>query len=229
MIPNTRPDSGGTRPICTRPGLFLTPFILSFTALLGVGTTDLLARQTSPVQTQRVDPETSTKDLLPVPPRAEKTQPVTGDDLTQIPEVELQAPLAKGTNVHWELERLQKKIDDLNRKHTAGDGFLKTLLAERHDLAGLPFAMGDACRTKGERNRQFTIAVQTVRNAAERANGIPKGPQKAETKDLSSAAMRIKAASFWEQYRVLCREQDRWRDADDKDLCQYVIPCASPP
>src|SRR5205823_12638656 len=36
---------------------------------------------------------------------------------------------------------------------------------ERADLSGLPFAMGDSCRTKGERSRQFTLAVATVRQA----------------------------------------------------------------
>src|SRR5262249_31743576 len=44
-------------------------------------------------------------------------------------------------------------------------GYMKALLAERGDLSGLPFAMGDSCRTKGERSRQFAIAVNTVRQA----------------------------------------------------------------
>ena len=55
------------------------------------------------------------------------------------------------------------KINHLNDKKT--DGFLEALRGERLDLNGLPFAMGDACRTKGERSRQFNLAVATVRRA----------------------------------------------------------------
>src|SRR4029077_6991754 len=55
------------------------------------------------------------------------------------------------------------KINHLNQKKT--DSFMEALLGKRTDLAGLPFAMGDACRTKGDRSRQFQIALATVRQA----------------------------------------------------------------
>src|SRR5262249_20222565 len=51
----------------------------------------------------------------------------------------------------------------LNQKKV--DGFLETLLSKRPDLNGLPFVMGDACRTKGEQSRQFGLAVALVRQA----------------------------------------------------------------
>src|SRR5262249_21981093 len=54
-------------------------------------------------------------------------------------------------------------INHLNHKKT--DGFMETLLQARTDLAGLPVAMGDACRTKADRRRHFTQAVNTVRSA----------------------------------------------------------------
>ena len=42
---------------------------------------------------------------------------------------------------------------------------------ERPDLHGLPFAMGNACRTKGERNRQFAAAVATARMLLRQTGG----------------------------------------------------------
>jgi hypothetical protein len=49
----------------------------------------------------------------------------------------------------------------LNRKEK--DGYLKALLSSRPDLAGLPFALGDACRTRGARARAFKKAAEAVR------------------------------------------------------------------
>src|SRR5262249_32762715 len=43
------------------------------------------------------------------------------------------------------------------------DGFLKALLGTRPDLAGVPFAMGVACRTCGDRARAFKEAAEAVR------------------------------------------------------------------
>ncbi len=110
-----------------------------------------------------IDPNTPVKELLPTPPKAEKIAPVSGDDLTKVPEVQFQAPLAKDTDALQQTAIQLARINHVNRSET--DGFLKALVAERQDLAGLPFAMGDACRTKGERNRQFAQAVATVRQA----------------------------------------------------------------
>ena len=41
----------------------------------------------------------------------------------------------------------------------------KSLLSRRADLAGLPMAMGDACRLKEERARQFGVALSCLRDA----------------------------------------------------------------
>src|SRR5262245_17386203 len=115
----------------------------------------------------KIDPKTPLKDLLPVPPAAKKNVgPVTGEDLTRVPEVEFQAPPSKGLTSEEAIKRTAHqiaKINHLNDKKT--DGFLEALRGERPDLDGLPFAMGDACRTKGERSKQFAIAVTDVRQA----------------------------------------------------------------
>jgi hypothetical protein len=106
------------------------------------------------------------KDLLPVPPKTTSLAgPVLGDDLARIPEVQFEALPAKnpGAEATKHIAHQIAKINHLNAKKT--DGFLEALLNHRTDLAGLSFAMGDACRTTGEQSEQFNHAVQTVRNA----------------------------------------------------------------
>jgi hypothetical protein len=119
----------------------------------------------------KIDPNTPLKDLLPVAPRIRRpVGPLQTDDLTRVPEVTFQEPWAKDLAKEKALERTAHaiaKINHLNQKDT--DGFLKALLQQRSDLAGLSFAMGDACRTKGERSREFKSAVATVRRALQQA------------------------------------------------------------
>src|SRR5262249_20149175 len=55
------------------------------------------------------------------------------------------------------------KINHLNKKES--DGFMKALLGERADLAGLPIAMGEKCRVTGERNQYFTQALSAIKRA----------------------------------------------------------------
>ncbi len=115
----------------------------------------------------KIDPKTPLKDLLPAPPRIRKSAgPLLSNDLARVPEVRFQAPEGKDVPSAETLKQIAHqiaKINHLNGKKT--DGFMEALLSERPDLSGLPFAMGDACRTKGERNRQFALAVATVRRA----------------------------------------------------------------
>jgi hypothetical protein len=115
----------------------------------------------------KIDPKTPIKELLPVPPPIKNaTGPVIIKDLAQVPEVEFQIPQAKSLSseeANKQIAHTIAKINHLNDKKL--DGFLETLCRERLDLAGLPFAMGDMCRTKGERSRQFALAVATVRAA----------------------------------------------------------------
>jgi hypothetical protein len=118
----------------------------------------------------QIDPNTPLKDLLPPTPKASPSiQPTKGDDLAVVPEVVFQAPLpgSLGLEKVTELTAHQMaKINHLNGKQT--DGFLEALRGQRPDLAGLSFAMGDACRTKGDRSKQFAAAVATIRGALQR-------------------------------------------------------------
>jgi hypothetical protein len=117
---------------------------------------------------------TPTRDLLPTPPRAKKiTGPVVGDDLTRVPEVTFQARPRDPSSAEATKRTAHTiaKINHLNAKKE--DGFLKALIGERTDLVGLPLAMGDACRTKGERSKQFAIAVNMIRQARRGSQPVP--------------------------------------------------------
>jgi hypothetical protein len=113
----------------------------------------------------KIDPKTPLKELLPIPPASKNSaSPVIAKDLTQVPEVQFQMPLDKKLPSPEGLKQTAHtiaKINHLNEKKT--DGFLDALRHDRIDLTGLPFVMGDACRTKCERSKQFKIEVNLVR------------------------------------------------------------------
>src|SRR5262249_1346750 len=128
--------------------------------------------QPAPAATQlrfqfNIAANTPLKDLLPEPPKVNKrTGPVLVEDLAQVPEVEFQAPPTKKQPSEAATRNVAfmiAKPHPPNGKKPAGS--LERRAGERPALAGLPFAMGDACRTKGERSKQFALAVATVRRA----------------------------------------------------------------
>jgi hypothetical protein len=68
----------------------------------------------------------------------------------------------------------RSRINHRNGKKT--DGFLLALTGERTDLACLPFARGDAGRTKGENSRQFALAVADPGSTDEEAEAGRRPP-----------------------------------------------------
>ncbi len=165
-----------------------------------------------------IDPKTPIKDLLPTPPKA-RTAARRGpaDDLASVPEVDFQAAFAKDlqtNDVAQHTAQMLGGISFLNGKKT--DGFLLALRADRPDLDGLPFAMGDACRTRGERNRQFTLAVNTVRQAMQNAVAAP------DPNTGQPAGDCVRALSFWSQFTALCEVQDRGASQIDRERREAV-------
>jgi hypothetical protein len=152
-------------------------------------------RQVKDLARLPIDPKTPLKDLLPTPPKSEKVAgPFLGDDLTRVPEVQFEERPPKGVPSMEAMAHLAHQIAKINRlNHRKTDGFVEALRGQRPDLSGLPFAMGDACRTQGERGRQFATAVAAVRGA------------------LSGRTIvdRSSAEQFWERYQVLCAREDR--------------------
>jgi hypothetical protein len=148
-----------------------------------------------------IDPKAPVKSLLPVAPKATgQTGPLLGDDLTRVPEVSFEAAPAKGLPSIKALEHnahTLAKVNHLNAKKR--DGFMETLLGERSDLTGLPFAMGDACRMKGERSREFNVALVIVR-----------------------ASLNAAGDGFWDHFQTQCAQHDQKSARKDRAHCENV-------
>jgi hypothetical protein len=177
-----------------------------------------------------IDPKTPVKDLLPVPPSVKKqTGPVLTEDLTKVREVEFQAPLAKnlpGQETHKQTAHMLAKINHLNAKKA--DGFLEALLGERRDLVGMPFAMGDACRSKGERSKQFNLAVNTVRRAMQSGQGmqatfpqVGSGPQPPGIMNIPVQGP-VAPATFWDTYLATVAQEDKAQPRSDNAQHEHV-------
>jgi hypothetical protein len=107
---------------------------------------------------------------LPIPPKTRTAQKsLLIDDISQVPEVAFQEPLAKTPDALKLTAHTMAKINHLNRKKA--DGFMEALLRERPDLAGLPVAMGDSCRMKGDRTQFFSQALATIKRAKGQGTG----------------------------------------------------------
>jgi hypothetical protein len=124
-------------------------------------------------------PTTSLSELLPPAPRlADSSRIAVVDDLAQVPEVALQEflalpRLAKASDKDKaDLAKIEArkpiahqiaKINFLNRKST--DHFVEVLSANRPDLAGLPFVLGESARLSRWRRKGLGDAVLAVRRA----------------------------------------------------------------
>lgn len=114
-----------------------------------------------------IDPKTPLKELLPVPPKDfPGLEPLLDNDLTKVPELCLEDTTVKAQTkgrAMSEIGMATSKINFLNKKKK--DGFLLDLLANRLDLQGLPFLLGNDCKLKPGRNQGFKIALDSIRLA----------------------------------------------------------------
>jgi hypothetical protein len=144
--------------------------------------------------------DASLKDFLPVPPKEKNLSPYLGEDLTKVPEVSFEHFDVKlrDDKDQKEFAGTIAKINHLNAKKA--DGFMELLLLTRADLRGLPFTLGEACRMKPERSKQFSLALAAVRNA------IP-----APTGHFYPTASR----EFWEKFQAACLTEDQRHSSKD--------------
>lgn len=150
-----------------------------------------------------IDPKTPAKELLPPAPRTSAAPgPVTGDDLARVPEASLGVGAAPGPDAAKDTAHQVAKAAHLNTRQR--DGFLAALREARPDLAGLPFVMGDECRTTGKHTQQFTTAVATIRQIMNGAN-VPQ---------LAGSVHR----GFWEQFQLTCDQQDAGVPKADREI-----------
>src|SRR5207244_9509720 len=77
------------------------------------------------------------------------------------------------------------KINHVNAKKK--DGFIEAMVAQRADLRGVPFLMGDDCRMNEEQAKWFNEVVTMVRSGLREANA---GSAKGENPDKLWEGMR---------------------------------------
>jgi hypothetical protein len=119
-----------------------------------------------------IDPKAPTRDLLPVAPKAAARGPVTTNDLAAVPELAFAEAPTK-PDAMKQMSAAAHQIAKINAANAAGkksDAFMVALLDARPDLAGMPFNMGDACRTSGKKLQHFNAAVSLVRAALNGGN-----------------------------------------------------------
>jgi hypothetical protein len=172
-----------------------------------------------------IDPKTPVKDLLPTAPQARgQSGPLLTDDLTRVPEVSFQQAPANGVPAFEALKQnahTVAKINHVNAKKS--DAFMEALLADRPDLSGLPFAMGDACRMEGERSRAFNRALGTVRNALQTEVQL-----RTRTVQTTKGAVTVQEAvpgspgRFWDRYQAFCLEEDKENSRQGAKHCAHV-------
>jgi hypothetical protein len=109
-----------------------------------------------------IDPRAPLASLLPEPPKVRADQVYLGDDLSRVPELMLD-DAAVARPGEWRVRKGRAAAAALHLNGKEEDGFLKALLRTRPDLAGVPFAMGDACRSTGSRAQAFKEAAERVR------------------------------------------------------------------
>ncbi|MBX9626038.1 MAG: hypothetical protein K2X82_19735, partial [Gemmataceae bacterium] len=190
----------------------------------------MMAARAAPRPPLHIPPTTKAKDLLPTPPKATPARPVLTDDLSKVPEVAFaERPAKDDPNPALAAAHQLAKIAHLNAKKT--DAFMAALLENRPDLAGLPFVMGDDCRTAGERARQFARAVAFVQQARggltqAQLEGLvvmtSSGVQPAPTQAPAAPLVAVPTGGFWPQFAALCDRDDAARPKGDKALAEHV-------
>ncbi len=155
-------------------------------------------------------PEPTVRDTLPPAPKpGAPPAPVLADDLKAVPEVDFMVrPEGNTTSPVVAVIRQIRKINYANAAKT--DAFMLALSENRPDLAGLPFAMGDACRTVGDRVKHFAQAAEIVRRAlpGDSDSGNRSGPVSPRR-------------TFWQWYASFCD----WPDANarrNKEQAEHV-------
>jgi hypothetical protein len=117
------------------------------------------------------DPKTPLSALLPAPAKvSSKLPPPLNEDLSKVPELSFGEPIAKTqtkTQAIKETAHAIAKVNHLNQQKI--DGFMEALIAHRADLRGLPFLMGQECRTCEEQARIFAAIAQRLNQSMRNA------------------------------------------------------------
>ncbi|MFO0845713.1 MAG: HEAT repeat domain-containing protein [Gemmataceae bacterium] len=116
----------------------------------------------APLAVATIDPQDPLAGLVPDPVRGNAAPVYLGDDLAGVPELVLETP-SRARADEWRVRKGRTAAAALHLNKKEEDGFLKALVRARPDLVGVPFAMGEACRTRGDGARAFKETAESVR------------------------------------------------------------------
>jgi hypothetical protein len=110
-----------------------------------------------------VDPETPLEQLLPTAPKWRRSPVYVGADLTRVPESKFEAAAGRpGVPGQGEKRLAWTVAAALHLNQKEEDGYLKAMLRTRPDLEGLPFLMGQRCRTGRDDMERFKRLAEDV-------------------------------------------------------------------
>jgi hypothetical protein len=111
----------------------------------------------------KIDPNTPLNQLLPAAPKSVSKVIPFNDDLNLAPEITFGEPISRKLTRPEALKQtahIFAKISFLNQKKK--DGFMEALIENRTELHGMPFMMGDACRTDEAKGRIMPFLSLTI-------------------------------------------------------------------
>ncbi len=108
---------------------------------------------------------TTVESLLPKPPKPHTAPVYIGEDLSCVPLLSLESGESAATE-DWKNRKAHTVAAALHLNQKVQDGYLKLVLSKRPDLAGLPFAMGDDCRSPEDSAMAFIEAAEAVRSSS---------------------------------------------------------------
>jgi hypothetical protein len=163
------------------------------------------------------------KTLVPAAPKGQQTEvkaalPV---DLAQVPEVHFQQPLTKRMKTEDAQLHTAVTIDGvhlMNQKKT--DAFIEALMSKRPDLAGLSFAMGDACRMKPEASKNFVAALDVFR----KVEAIPNFPNTPFSNKNGENEKQAEVKGLADRYKDQATEKKIDPSASVATLMQVLAP-----
>jgi len=146
----------------------------------------------------KLDTRAPLVEFLPIAAKLSKAAPPFNEDLAKVAEIGFSEPMAKDMDKHQAMEAIAysiAKINHLNaKKH---DGFMLAMIENRADLHGLPFLMGDDCRSGEKLAASFAVIAQGVRQLTQNQNGqrLPDGSVPNEFSDLNPTKLTLPGTS----------------------------------
>ena len=177
----------------------------------------------------KIDRNASLTDLLPVKPKTHAKLPLwTNEDLAKVPELAFGEPISRKLSKDQAMmatAHAMAKINHLNTKRT--DGFMLAMLEQRTDLRGLPFLMGDACRTSQEQAAMFRFVGDRINKAVSTSKGPGMSPDLFAAQLDDTRYLKRFTDAKGESVHITAKNRGQLQQATVAALTQILMPEAA--